>query len=330
MEQIEFAHIHFLWLLLLLPLFVFLYVSKNTRTEATIAASGEEGLKGGGGFKVILKHINFGLKLLAFTTMIVALARPQSSSSFQNVSTEGIDIILAMDVSTSMLARDLRPDRLEASKKVAQTFIKERINDRIGLVVYAGESFTQCPLTTDKSVVVNLMKDVENGLIQDGTAIGLGLATAISRLKESKSKSKVVILLTDGTNNSGDIPPVTAAEIAQTFGIRVYTIGLGTNGMAEMPVQLPTGQTVFERVKVQFDEVTLKEIAKLTGGKYFRATDNTSLKNIYAEIDKLEKTKTEVTEFRKRKEEFRPWLFIALGALLLQFLIAKTVLKSIV
>ena len=230
--------------------------------------------------KMVLMHSLFILKTIAVGLIIVAIARPQSSSSWQNVKAEGIDIVLAMDISGSMLARDLEPNRLEAAKEVASDFIDMRVNDRIGLVIYAGEAYTQSPLTTDHSVIKNLMGDLQNGMVEDGTAIGVGLATAVNRLKESKAKSKIVVLLTDGTNNTGDIPPLTAAEIAHKFGIKVYTIAVGTNGMAPMPYTQPNGRIGYVNQKVTIDEVTLKKIANLTNGKHFRATDNESLETI--------------------------------------------------
>ena len=237
--------------------------------------------------------------MAAVAVLIVILARPQSTNSWQNSSTEGIDIVLAMDISTSMMAQDLKPNRLEASKDVASAFINGRPNDNIGLVVFAAESFTQCPLTTDHTVLLNLFKDVQPGIIQDGTAIGLGLANAVSRIKDSQAKSKVIILLTDGVNNQGEIAPVTAAEIAKTFGVRVYTIGVGTQGKAPYPFQTAFGVQYMD-VDVEIDEPTLKQIAATTGGQYFRATDNASLKEIYSEIDKMEKTKISVQEYSKK------------------------------
>ena len=279
--------------------------------------------------KMVLMHSLFILKTAAVGLIIVAIARPQSSSSWQNVKAEGIDIVLAMDISGSMLARDLDPNRLEAAKEVASDFIDMRVNDRIGLVIYAGEAYTQSPLTTDHSVIKNLMGDLKNGLVEDGTAIGVGLATAVNRLKDSEAKSKIVVLLTDGTNNTGDIPPLTAAEIAHKFGIKVYTIAVGTNGMAPMPYKQPNGRTGYVNQKVTIDEITLKKIAKQTNGQHFRATDNESLESIYATIDELEKTEIDVKEFRKRNEQFYPWAMAAAIILLLEFILQKTFLKSI-
>jgi Ca-activated chloride channel homolog len=274
------------------------------------------------------RHLLFVLRLFAFIFLVIALARPQSSSRGENVSTEGIDIVLVTDISGSMLAEDFRPNRIEAAKKVATDFIEGRLNDRIGLVVFSGESFTQCPLTLDHSVVKNLLKEIKSGMIEDGTAIGMGLATAVSRLKESKAKSRVIILLTDGVNNRGFIDPLTAAGIAQSFGIRVYTIGVGTIGMAPYPVQTPFG-TQYQNVPVEIDETLLQKIADQTGGKYFRATDNRKLKAIYDEIDRLEKTKIEVTQFKRHKEEFYSAAMFAGILLLLELALAQTVFRKI-
>ncbi len=327
--NITFANPEVLWLFILLPALIFWYVRKQHKQTSVLRFPGTEDLPENTGGKVWVKHLLYALNLIAVSLIIVALARPQSSTSLQNVSTEGIDIVIALDISGSMLARDFKPNRLEASKEVAQQFIDNRINDRIGLVVYSGESFTQCPLTTDHAVLKNLFIDIENGMIEDGTAIGMGLATAVNRLKESEAKSKVVILLTDGSNNAGDIPPVTAAEIAQTLGIRVYTIGVGTNGFAPMPVRTMTGQIAYENTKVFIDEATLEEIAELTGGKYYRATDNTSLESVYAEINELEKSEIEVTEYRKKSEEYIPWVLGAIVLVFMRYLIQNTLIKSI-
>lgn len=281
------------------------------------------------GYKKYLLWINTFFKCLGIVGLVLAMARPQSSSTRQNVDSEGINIIMAMDVSGSMLARDLKPNRLEASKAVGIEFIQHRFADRIGLVLYAGESFTQCPLTTDHVVLENMLQKVENGMIEDGTAIGNGLATSIDRLRTAEGPSNVVILLTDGSNNSGEVPPLTAAEIAKTYGIRVYTIGVGTNGYADYPVTNMFGQTSYQKVKVEIDEKTLQSIAEITGGKYFRATDNASLEEIYQEIDQLEKAKIEVTEFRKKKEEFKPFLLWGLILIGTSILLQYTLLTSL-
>ena len=275
-----------------------------------------------------LRHLPYLLKIIASTLLIFAIARPQSSTNWEESTTKGIDIVLAMDISGSMLARDLKPDRLQASKNVAMDFISKRKNDRVGLVIFAGESFTQCPLTTDHNVLINLFKDVESGMVDDGTAIGMGLATSVNRLKDSEAISKVIILLTDGVNNSGMVPPLTAAEIAQKFGIRVYTIGVGSKGFAPYPFQTPFG-IKYQDVEVNIDEETLQDIATLTDGKYFRATNNNSLKEIYKDIDTLEKSKIEVTEFHKRSEEFLPLALCALAIILLGFILQITYLKQI-
>jgi Ca-activated chloride channel family protein len=267
------------------------------------------------------------LRSLAVIALIFALARPQSSLSWQNTTTEGIDIVIASDISGSMLAEDFQPNRLEAGKNIAIDFIKNRPDDRIGLVIFSGESFTQCPLTIDHDVLINLYQDIKYGMIDDGTAIGMGLATAVNRLKDSEAKSKVVILLTDGSNNMGSIPPITAAEIAKQFGVRVYTVGIGTKGFAPYPVQTPMG-IQYQRMPVDVDEVTLGKIANITGGKYFRATDNAALKNIYEQIDHLEKAKIDVTQYHKKTELFLPFALMAALFLLLEFALKNTVLKG--
>ncbi|MDP4685824.1 MAG: VWA domain-containing protein [Salibacteraceae bacterium] len=324
----EFAHIDFLWALLILPLLVLWHVLQFWKNKPVIGFSQTAWLTSAGNSKTWLIHFAFALRLLAISAMIVGLARPQSSTKLQSITTEGIDIIMAMDISSSMLARDFEPNRLDAAKEVATEFIKGRPNDRIGLVVYSGESFTQCPLTTDHDKLINLLAELKNGMITDGTAIGMGLATAVNRLKESTAKSKVVILLTDGENNSGNIPPLTAAEIATTFGVRVYTIGVGTVGEAPMPYQDVIGRIRYQNVPVTIDEKTLTQIADLTDGEYFRATDNQKLKDIYHKIDSLEKTIIEETQFEKKSEEFLPLALLALGLLMLEFLIKRFALKS--
>ncbi|MBW7887176.1 MAG: VWA domain-containing protein [Bacteroidetes bacterium] len=275
-----------------------------------------------------LRHLPFILQMAALTLLIIALARPRTTSKGEDVYSEGIDIVLAMDISGSMLAEDFQPNRIEAAKSVAQDFISGRINDRIGLVIFAGESFTQCPLTVDYAVLKNLIKKVKSGMIEDGTAIGMGLATAVNRLKESKAKSKVIILLTDGVNNRGEIDPVTAAQIAQTFGIRVYTVGVGTIGQAPYPVQTPFG-TRYQMIPVDLDENSLTKIAEMTGGKYFRATDNRKLKAIYNEIDKLEKTKIEVRSYRHYQELFYPIATLAFFLLIVDVGISQTWLRKL-
>lgn len=276
----------------------------------------------------IVRHVPFVLRTAALVLIVVAIARPRSSQEMERVDTEGIDIILAMDVSTSMLARDFTPDRINASKDIAIEFISQRPSDRMGIVVFAGESFTQCPLTTDRATLINLMKEVQTDLIEDGTAIGNGLATAVARMKDSDAKSRVVILLTDGVNNRGEISPQMAAEIAKTYGVRVYTIGVGANGVAPYPVMTPWGVEV-QNVKVEIDEALLSEIAEATGGRYFRATDNTKLAEIYSEINKMEKARTTVDSFPVYKELFGLYALLALLALLMELLFNWFVIRRL-
>ncbi len=319
---------YFYLLLLLLPMAVW-YIFRQKHNSASIRISTTAPvLKAPKTLRHYLRHLVFLLQLLAMAAFVVVLARPQASSSWENVTTEGIDIVISLDISTSMLARDFSPDRLEAAKKVAMEFISGRQYDRMGLVVFAGEAFTQCPLTTDRSVLLNLFKDIQTGMIEDGTAIGNGLATAVSRLRDSDAISRVVILLTDGENNRGQIAPLTAAEIAKTYGIRVYTIGVGTVGMAPYPVQTPFG-TQLRDVEVKIDEKMLQQIASITDGRYFRATSNTKLEEIYREIDQLERSKIEVREFSRRSEEFMPFAVAGIVALLLSFLLRITWFRSI-
>ena len=325
-----FANPTYLYLLLLLIPMIGWYIYKLSKSQASLQVSSSEAfdLPAAKSWKIHLRHLPFVLRMIAIALLIVVLARPQSTNSWQNSSTEGIDIMLAMDISTSMLAEDLKPNRLEASKDVAASFINGRQNDNIGLVVFAAESFTQCPLTIDHTVLLNLFKDIQPGIIQDGTAIGLGLANAVSRIKDSQAKSKVIILLTDGVNNTGEIAPVTAAEISKSFGVRVYTIGVGTQG--EAPYPIPTAFGIqYQNIPVEIDEPALKQIAATTGGQYFRATDNASLKEIYSEIDQMEKTKISVQEFSKKQEEYKMWALIVFALLLVELLLRNTVLKSI-
>ena len=324
-----FANIEYLFLLLLLIPYIVWYILKRKNNEAAIQVSDthvyEHAPKS---YKNYLLHVPFILRVLALILLIIVLARPQTTNSWQNSEVEGIDIMLAVDVSTSMLAEDLKPNRLEAAKDVAAIFINGRPNDNIGITLFAGESFTQCPLTVDHSVLLNLIKDVKCGLIEDGTAVGMGIANAVTRLKNSKAKSKVIILLTDGTNNRGDISPLTAAEIAKSFGIRVYTIGVGTNGMAPYPY--PVGGTVqYVNLPVEIDEKTLTQIAGITDGNYFRATSNSKLEEVYKEIDKLEKTKLNVKEYSKRQEEYRLFAWFAFICILLEILLRNSILKRI-
>ncbi len=276
----------------------------------------------------VVRHLPFAMRIIALSMIILAIARPRSAGEMERVDSEGIDIMLTMDVSTSMLARDFNPDRLSAAKDIAIEFIAQRPYDRIGIVVFAGESFTQCPMTTDRATLINLMKEVQTDLIEDGTAIGNGLATAVARMKDSDAKSRVVILLTDGVNNAGEITPQMAAQIAKTYGVRVYTIGVGAEGMAPYPVMTPWGVDI-QKVKVEIDEALLKEIAETTGGQYFRATDNTKLMEIYSEINKMEKVKTTVDSFPVYKELFGRYAFMALIALLLEFLLRVFVMRRL-
>lgn len=284
--------------------------------------------KTGCGIMGIVRHIPFALRIFALVMIVLAIARPRSSQQMEKVDTEGIDIVFAMDVSTSMLARDLTPDRISASKDIAIEFIAQRPSDRMGIVVFAGESFTQCPLTTDRATLINMMKEVQTDIIEDGTAIGNGLATAVARMKDSDAKSRVVILLTDGVNNRGEISPQMAAEIAKTYGIRVYTIGVGKEGMAPYPVMTPWGVDV-QNVKVEIDEKLLTEIAEGTGGRYFRATDNTKLASIYSEINKMEKARTTVDSFPVYKELFTRYALAALLALLLELVLNWFVIRRL-
>lgn len=317
-------------LLLLIPVIALLvwYFLRNGKMHATLRVPALEPIKTQASWKVQFRHAIYAIRILALILIVIVLARPQSRNSQRNVNTEGIDIVMALDISSSMLAKDFKPDRLEASKEVASQFISGRPSDRIGLVVFSGESFTQCPLTTDHAVLINLFKDLKCGMIEDGTAIGMGLATAVTRLKDSDAKSKVVILLTDGVNNSGSVAPQTAAEIAKTFGIRVYTVGVGTMGKALGPVMTEFGMQ-FAMVPVEIDEPILRQIAAETGGKYFRATDNEKLRSIYNEIDKLEKSKIEFTDFTKRNDEYFLVLLIASVLLVIEVLARFTIFKTI-
>ena len=316
------------FLLVLIPV-VFWYIKEMHHSDASLQISSHRNLQmKQKTLKIKLLHVPFVLRCLAITMVVIALARPQASNSWRTESTEGIDIMLTLDISGTMMAEDLKPNRLEASKVVASEFILSRPNDNIGLVVFAGESFTQCPLTTDHAVLINLFKGVNYGLIEDGTAIGLGLANAVNRIKHSKARSKVIILLTDGSNNRGDIAPITAAEIAQSFGIRVYAIGVGSYGKVNIPVQTPMGLQ-YQLMDSEFDEKSLQNIATMTGGQYFRATNNNKLRSIYQEIDQMEKTKIDVREYNKKNEEFYIFAIVALLLLVAEVLLRNTVLKRI-
>jgi Ca-activated chloride channel family protein len=325
-----FANPHYLYLLLLLIPLMAWYIYRLRKKQASLQVSALDAFNTPKAttFKVYMRHLPFVLRMVAIAVLILILARPQSTDNWDTRSTEGIDIMLVMDISGSMLAEDLKPNRIEAAKNVAMAFINGRPNDNIGLVVFSGESFTQCPLTSDHAVLLNLFKDIHNGLIEDGTAIGLGIANAVSRIKDSKAISRVIILLTDGTNNKGEIAPVTAAEIAQTFGIRVYTIGVGTRGEAPYPYRTPFG-IQYQNMPVDIDEPALKQIASITGGQYFRATDNASLRAIYQEIDQLEKTKISVQQYSKKQEEYTPLALLVFALLLLEVLVRNTWLKNI-
>lgn len=332
-EGVEFVDKQFFWLLLLLPIAVIWYVVKNKKQTAELKVSSIKGFKLVPSVLPKFRHVLFVLRLVALAALITAMARPRSVDvSTKTKTTRGIDIVMAIDVSASMLAKDLKPNRLVALKKVASEFIAGRPNDRIGLVIYAGESYTKMPITSDKALVLRSLDEVEyNTTIEGGTAIGMGLATAVNRLKDSKADSKVVILLTDGVNNTGFIDPKIASELAVEYGIKAYTIGIGSNGMALSPVSiLPNGQFQYARVQVEIDEELMKEIANDTGGKYFRATDNEKLSEIYEEINKLEKTDIEEFKFYNYKEMFRPLVFLAGMLLLLEVLLRLTIFRSFV
>ncbi len=317
----------FLLLLLLLPLFIYFTWFRRKGSDSQMTLPFLEGLKLGG-WKPVLKNLMRILSLLAFAGLVIAMARPQEALQEENITSEGIDIVLAVDVSGSMLARDFEPDRLGAAKNMGIDFVDKREFDRIGLVVFAGESFTQCPITADHQVIKKLFSEVRSGLIEDGTAIGMGLATSVSRLKDSKAESKVVILMTDGVNNSGFIDPITAAETAEQFSVKVYTIGVGTEGNAPYPVKTMFG-TRLQQMEVNIDEDLLKEIAEKTGGQYFRATDNNSLQKIYDQIDKLEKTEIEVSRVKRRTERFYPFVFASLFILGFSLLLNYTLFRKI-
>lgn len=333
-EGIEFVNKQWFWALLVLPLVILWYFFKHKKQTAELKISSLKGFKITSSWLPKLKHGLFVLRLLALVLLITALARPQSVDiSTKTKTTRGIDIVMAIDVSASMLAKDLSPNRLEALKNVAGEFIKGRPNDRIGLVEYAGESYTRTPVTSDKSIVLNSLRDIKyNTIIDGGTAVGMGLATAVNRLKDSRAKSKVIILLTDGVNNTGFIDPKIASELAVEFGIKTYTIGLGTNGMALSPVAIDqrTGQFQYARIQVEIDEVLLKDIAQVTGGKYFRATNNKKLEEIYHEINKLEKTDVEEFKYTNYDEKYRPLVILACFLLLIEFLFRNTIFRSFV
>ncbi len=326
-NDITFDQPLFFILLVIIPVLILWKFTKGTKQTAAIPLSTIKGLPKSGSWKNLFYNVPFILRLLALSCIIVALARPQTRFDEQQSEGEGVDIILSIDVSGSMTAQDFTPNRMEAAKKVAEDFVDHRTTDRIGIVIFSGESFTQCPLTTDHYVLKTQIEQIRNGLLEDGTAIGSGLATSVDRLRSSKAKSKVVILLTDGINNGGLIDPATAKEIAKTFKVKVYTIGVGSDGFAATPVNTPMG-IVMQNEKVAIDEKLLINIAEETGGKYFRATDNTSLSNIYNEIDHLEKSKVEITTFHRSTEKFYPFIFAAMAFLLFEILLRYMVFRK--
>ncbi|MBZ0326553.1 MAG: VWA domain-containing protein [Altibacter sp.] len=332
-ENFEFVNPQFFWLFVILPVLLLWYVWKRNKQTANLKISSTKGFKTSKNWLTKLRPILFVFRLLALSAIIVAMARPRTVDESTRIkTTKGIDIVMAIDVSASMLARDLRPNRLEALKTVAARFINDRPNDRIGLVEYAGESYTKTPLTSDKSIVLSSLNSIKyNTTIEGGTAIGMGLATSVNRLKDSRAKSKVIILLTDGVNNSGFIDPKIASELAVEFGIKVYTIGLGTNGMAQSPIGIrPDGSFQYGSVQVEIDETLLKEIAKTTGGQYFRATSTSKLVEIYDEINKLEKTDVEEFKYRNYDEKFRPLALLAFALLSIELLVRYTLFRSFV
>jgi len=328
-NHILFASPDYFYLLLLIPAIVIWYVFRFRRSQPSLRVSSTLAFaKINRGNKTWLYHGLFVLRMMAMVLMVVALARPQSTSSHNDVSVEGIDIVIAQDISGSMLAQDFTPNRIEAAKEVGIDFIKGRPTDRIGLVVFSGESFTQCPLTTDHNVLINLYSELHSGMIDDGTALGDGLATAVNRLKDSKTLSKVIILLTDGVNNMGSVDPVSASEIAKLYCVRVYTIGVGTQGYAPIPVQTPFG-TQLQNMQVEIDEALLERIAEMTGAKYFRALNKAALVDIYKEIDRMEKSKIDVTEFRKKSEEFMSWALAGMLLLITELLLRYSVFRRL-
>lgn len=333
MNGITFLNPGFFWLFLLLPIAIAWFFWKRNQQSATLKISSLKGFQGQNSFLAKLKPFLFVLRLLALSSLIIAMARPRTVDvSNQTKTTKGIDIVMAVDVSGSMLAKDLKPNRMEALKDVAQTFVENRPNDRIGLVVYAAEAYTKTPVTSDKAIILEAIKSIKyDNILQDGTGIGMGLTTAINRLKDSKAKSKIIILLTDGVNNAGFIEPETASDIAEQYGIKVYTIGIGTNGTAEFPYAIaPNGKFLFRMMPVEIDESLLKSIAKKTNGKYFRATSNSKLEQIYDEINKLETTEIEELKFYDFDEKFRPLVWLAGILLLLEIALRNTLFKSFI
>lgn len=329
-KNIVFANPEFFWLLLLLPLMLLWYWYWNKKSQANVTFSTTIAFKKTKSWSDALYHLLFVLRMIAIALIVVALARPQThSENAKTKITDGIDIVMAIDVSASMLSQDLKPNRFEALKKVASQFVKDRPNDRIGLVIYAGESYTKTPVTTDKSIILNALSEITYGQIEDGTAIGMGLATAVNRLKESKAKSRVIILLTDGVNNTGFIDPQTAAELAAEYGIKVYTVGIGTNGMALSPYALNAdGSIIYRMQQVDIDDPLMKKIAQVTKGRYFRATNNQKLQQIYDEINQMETTKIEEFKYTEVDEKFRWWVLVAGVLLLLEFVLKHTLLRN--
>jgi Ca-activated chloride channel homolog len=326
-SNIDFAKPWFFGLFAGFPLLIYFYLRPPFRTQGSLLVSGVKAFGNGRSWKTMFRHILFALRLLSISCIIIALARPQTGSEQQLTSGEGIDIVFCLDISGSMLAQDFSPNRMEAAKQVASDFIDRRPTDRMGLVIFAGESFTMCPLTTDHAVLKSQLYNVQSGLLEDGTAIGSGLATGVERLRSSVSKSKVIILLTDGENNGGLLDPNVAKELAKSFGIRVYTVGVGTEGFAPVPVQTSSG-VIMQREKVSIDEKLLTQIANETGGKYFRATDNESLGSIYKEIDRLEKSKFQVTTFTHFTEKFLPFVLASIMFLVLEWILRLTVFRK--
>ena len=329
-KNIVFANPEFFWLLLLLPLMLLWYWFWNKKSQANVTFSTTIAFKKTKSWSDALYHLLFVLRMIAIALIVVALARPQThSENAKTKITDGIDIVMAIDVSASMLSQDLKPNRFEALKTEASQFVKDRPNDRIGLVIYAGESYTKTPVTTDKSIILNALSEITYGQIEDGTAIGMGLATAVNRLKESKAKSRVIILLTDGVNNTGFIDPQTAAELAAEYGIKVYTVGIGTNGMALSPYALNAdGSIIYRMQQVDIDEPLMKKIAQVTKGRYFRATNNQKLQQIYDEINQMETTKIEEFKYTEVDEKFRWWVLVAGVLLLLEFVLKHTLLRN--
>jgi len=329
LNEITFAYPWILYFLLIIPLMIAWYVFRGMRVQSSVKYSSLNIFKDvPSTLREKLRHIPFTVRLIAIGLLIIALARPQSFTSGENVTTEGIDIAMVLDISGSMLAEDLKPNRLEGAKKVIDDFVEGRISDRIGLVIFAREAFTQCPLTIDYNVLRNLLLEIRSGMIEDGTAIGNAIANGINRLKDSDAKSRIIILVTDGVNNAGEVDPISAAEMAKAFDIRIYTIGVGTRGEAPYPVQTPFG-TRYQMVPVEIDEAVLQKISSLTDGQYFRATNNTALREIYNKIDKLEKTKIEITSYRNASEKYHSWLWGGLLLLLVELGLSRTILRKI-